>query len=40
MFAGLSFDSLGEAEAFEDALLRQACVNVSLLPPSAGGREA
>ncbi|KAJ1283128.1 hypothetical protein BS78_03G105100 [Paspalum vaginatum] len=34
VFAGLSFESPGEAEAFEDALLRQACFNVS------GGREA
>ena len=34
VFAGLSFESPGEAEAFEDALLRQACFNVS----SAGGR--
>ncbi|CAD6232246.1 unnamed protein product [Miscanthus lutarioriparius] len=37
VFAGLSFESPGEAEAFEDALLRQACVNVSFL---SGGREA
>lgn len=36
VFAGLSFESPGEAEAFEDALLRQACVNVSFL---SGGRE-
>ncbi|RCV24111.1 hypothetical protein SETIT_5G058300v2 [Setaria italica] len=35
VFAGLSFESEGEAEAFEDALLRQACFNVSV-----GGREA
>ncbi|XP_039846939.1 pectinesterase-like [Panicum virgatum] len=34
VFAGLSFESPGEAEAFEDALLHQACFNVS----SAGGR--
>ncbi|WVZ71781.1 hypothetical protein U9M48_020322 [Paspalum notatum var. saurae] len=34
VFTGLSFESPGEAEAFEDALLRQACFNVS------GGREA
>ncbi|EES02701.1 putative pectinesterase/pectinesterase inhibitor 22 [Sorghum bicolor] len=36
VFAGLSFESPGEAEAFEDALLRQACVNVSFL---SGGRD-
>ncbi|CAO2193107.1 unnamed protein product [Urochloa humidicola] len=29
VFAGLSFENDGEAEAFEDALLRQACFNVS-----------
>ncbi|CAO2174151.1 unnamed protein product [Urochloa humidicola] len=29
VFSGLSFESEGEAEAFEDALLRQACFNVS-----------
>ncbi|CAL4957450.1 unnamed protein product [Urochloa decumbens] len=34
VFAGLSFESEGEAETFEDALLRQACFNVS------SGREA
>lgn len=39
VFAGLSFESPGEAEAFEDALLRQACFNVSLMG-LAGGREA
>ncbi|CAO2198464.1 unnamed protein product [Urochloa humidicola] len=35
VFAGLSFENEGEAEAFEDALLRQACFNVSY-----SGREA
>ncbi|TVU22426.1 hypothetical protein EJB05_32120, partial [Eragrostis curvula] len=29
VFTGLSFASQGEAEAFEDALLRRACLNVS-----------
>nr|CAB3476734.1 unnamed protein product [Digitaria exilis] len=29
VFAGVSFETQGEAEAFEDALLRQACFNVS-----------
>ncbi|XP_062190807.1 putative pectinesterase/pectinesterase inhibitor 22 [Phragmites australis] len=36
VFSSLSFESQGEAEAFEDALLRQACFNVS----SSWGREA
>ncbi|RLN21698.1 pectinesterase [Panicum miliaceum] len=40
VFAGVSFESPGEAEAFEDALLRQACFNVSVLPSSGGGRQA
>ncbi|GJN37830.1 hypothetical protein PR202_gb26823 [Eleusine coracana subsp. coracana] len=35
LFTGLSFASQGEAEAFEDALLRQACFNVSSSSPRA-----
>jgi pectinesterase len=40
VFTGLVFESPGEAEAFEDALLRQACFNVSFFLSAGGRREA
>ncbi|KAL6626500.1 hypothetical protein ACP70R_030226 [Stipagrostis hirtigluma subsp. patula] len=39
VFSGLSFESQGEAEAFEDALLRQACFNVAARTGGGGGGE-
>ncbi|KAK3163559.1 hypothetical protein QOZ80_1AG0005300 [Eleusine coracana subsp. coracana] len=40
VFTGLSFASQGEAEAFEDLLLRQACFNVSSSSSPPGAHDA